>query len=97
MNNNTEVKKYIKNKYVLFFLLSTNLKEYFLSTLSDRIYDYLDDNPGAKMKDIENQFGTPWKYPKAIFLPWIRKSCLSESLQDNFCVVFLSLSQYLLS
>ena len=58
MNNNTEVKKYIKQIRAL--LPAFNKSErIFLSTLSDRIYDYLDDNPGAKVKDIENQFGTP--------------------------------------
>lgn len=58
MNNNTEVKKYIKKIRAL--LPAFNKSErIFLSALSDRIYDYLDDNPGAKMKDIENQFGTP--------------------------------------
>ena len=39
--------------------LDDTISGIFLSTLSDRIYDYLDDNPGAKVKDIENQFGTP--------------------------------------
>ncbi|MDY2959285.1 MAG: DUF6120 family protein [Hornefia sp.] len=31
----------------------------FVQDLSEQVYDYLDDNPDAEMKDIENQFGTP--------------------------------------
>ncbi|OLR55640.1 hypothetical protein BHK98_05920 [Hornefia porci] len=58
MHVNTEVQKYIKQIHYL--LPAFNKSErLFLSDLSERIYDYLDDNPSAEIKDIENQFGTP--------------------------------------
>ena len=58
MQMSKEIKKYLKEIKLLLPAFNKDEKK-FLRDLTERIEDYLDENPNATMQDIENQFGTP--------------------------------------
>lgn len=92
MQMSKEIKKYLKEIKLLLPAFSKEEKK-FLRDLTERIEDYLDENPNATMQDIENQFGTLWKLRKAICPLWIWMYCLSVCPSAVSSVDFLRLLQ----